>query len=79
MLLDGKILDGKTGNLAMLGHTGDAQSKIPCLCGKRGCIDTVVGEVAWNREFRKISKLPGAGDSFYNSIGTNEVKRFYPL
>jgi glucokinase len=68
ILTDGRILEGQTGNLAKLGHFPDTKSKVPCLCGKKGCIDTVTGEVAWIRDFRRISKLPGSQDSFYDAM-----------
>jgi len=66
--VDGKILQGKTGNLALLGHLPCTENEIPCLCGKRGCIDTLVGEAAWQRNYRRISKLPKASDSFCDAI-----------
>ncbi len=57
---DGNILAGKTGNFAILWHLPHSESEMPCLCGKKGCIETLVVEVAWKLGFLKISKLPEA-------------------
>ena len=53
-LLDRQILYGKTGNLGGLGHLNLPGGDIPCVCGKTGCLETVVGRLAWERGYKRL-------------------------
>ena len=60
--------DEETDSLSELGHIAVTGNTLPCICGKKGCLETLVGEAAWSREFRKISKLPNAEKDFRKSV-----------
>ncbi|NOY74980.1 MAG: ROK family transcriptional regulator [Kiritimatiellaeota bacterium] len=51
--IDGQILHGKSGNIGELGHLKLRDGAIPCACGGVGCVETVVGGLAWSRKYRK--------------------------
>jgi len=51
--IDGQILHGKSGNIGELGHLKLRDCAIPCACGGVGCIETMVGGLAWRRAYNK--------------------------
>ncbi|MCK5843568.1 MAG: ROK family transcriptional regulator [Victivallales bacterium] len=59
--IDGQILHGKSGNIGELGHLKLQEGSIPCACGGVGCIETVVGGLAWQRAYNKATRGNRAG------------------
>ncbi len=55
-LLDGAILYEKSGKLSELGHLKILGGDIPCVCGGTGCVETVVGRLAWEREYGRLRR-----------------------
>jgi glucokinase len=73
LLIDETILHGKTGNIGELGHLPVAGNDIPCKCGRVGCLETLVGGVAWgNMWARETKKSP---ESFARSINSSKHAR----
>jgi len=59
VLIDGQILYGKSGNIGELGHLKHPDSTIPCACGRVGCMETLVGWLAWKNRFKRIARETG--------------------
>ena len=73
--IDGNILHGRSGNLGEFGHLTNFGGKIACVCGKTGCIETEIGEIAWSEKYttllRSLSKSKNHNpfpDSFHSAI-----------
>jgi glucokinase len=52
LVLGGRLIDGGTGNAGVIGHVGADPSGLPCVCGGRGCLETVASgpaTVEWAR------------------------------
>ncbi len=49
-VIDGKLLDGKSGFAGELGHTYAFDNEIICYCGKKGCLETEISGKALLRE-----------------------------
>jgi glucokinase len=41
LVLGGRLIDGGTGNAGVIGHVGADPSGPPCVCGGRGCLETL--------------------------------------
>lgn len=59
VLIDRQILYGKSGNIGELGHLRHPESSVPCACGRVGCMETLVGWLAWERMFKRLSRELG--------------------
>lgn len=53
-MVNGKILEGARNISSLFGHVVVEPDGPECICGKKGCLDTVVSEIAIEREARKI-------------------------
>lgn len=49
LIVDGKVLDGKSGIAGEWGHNVLESDGEPCYCGKRGCVETVLSGPALER------------------------------
>jgi len=54
--IDGNILHGRNGNIGELGHLACNNGQTACVCGKKGCIETEISDIAWGRKYEKIQK-----------------------
>jgi glucokinase len=55
-IVDGKILDGSTGNAGEIGHVVVKAKGPMCGCGRRGCLEAVASRSAIARRVRKAAK-----------------------
>ncbi len=53
IILDGRVLQGRHGNIGELGHIQIDRSGAPCHCGNRGCLETVASSQAIRDEVSK--------------------------
>jgi len=68
IVLDGRVLQGRHGNIGELGHIQiDPQGK-PCHCGNRGCLETVASSQAIREE---VAKRIEAGEA--SSIDADQI------
>jgi len=58
LIVGGKVYDGRTGAAAEFGHTKYQMDGPFCHCGRRGCIESFVGDYALYRDARAILDLP---------------------
>lgn len=71
VFIDGQILHGKSGNIGELGHLKVEGGEIPCACGGVGCLETMVGGLAWRRKYKKIrGKIDGAPETFADALAS---------
>lgn len=87
--IDGNILHGNSGNIGEFGHLVNSSSKRACVCGKFGCIETEVGELAWKRKYDQLSDSERKYSSFIEAVNHNDkaaltiikdsIQYFYPI
>ncbi|KFA95963.1 sugar metabolism global transcriptional regulator Mlc [Vibrio sp. ER1A] len=53
IILDGRVLQGRHGNIGELGHIQIDRNGAPCHCGNRGCLETVASSQAIRDEVSK--------------------------
>ncbi|MCK5843633.1 MAG: ROK family protein [Victivallales bacterium] len=71
VFIDGQILHGKSGNIGELGHLKLEKGDIPCACGGVGCLETMVGGLAWQRKYNRIRrKIDGAPARFADALAS---------
>ena len=58
LIVGGKVYDGRTGAAAEFGHTKYQMDGPFCHCGRRGCIESFVGDYALYRDARAMLDLP---------------------
>lgn len=70
MVVDGKVLDGASGIAGEWGHNVLEPGGLPCYCGKRGCVETVLSGPALERwserrtgTFRLLKEIPPEGET----------------
>jgi glucokinase len=56
-IVDGKIIDGATGNAGEIGHIIVKANGPMCGCGRRGCLEAVASRSAIARRVRKAAKM----------------------
>jgi len=66
VLVDGQILYGNSGNIGELGHLNHPDSDIPCACGRVGCMETLVGWLAWERGYKRLRREDKSLPSTFN-------------
>jgi glucokinase len=65
LVLDGRLYVGSRGMSGVLGHTTVIPDGLPCLCGNRGCLETVASGTAIlraARTAREAGELTGSSD-----------------
>ena len=55
LVLDGRLYRGRGGNAGEIGHAPVEWEGLPCVCGRRGCLEAYVGGAAWTRRLRAIT------------------------
>lgn len=70
--IDGNILHGNSGNIGEFGHLVNSTSKKACVCGKFGCIETEVGELAWKRKYDQLASTDKKYPSFSEAVNHND-------
>jgi predicted NBD/HSP70 family sugar kinase len=58
LIVGGQVYDGRTGAAAEFGHTKYQMDGPFCHCGRRGCIESFVGDYALYRDARAMLDLP---------------------
>jgi len=53
LILDGRIVDGHTGNAGEIGHTMIKANGPTCPCGRRGCLEALTSRTAITRRIHK--------------------------
>jgi N-acetylglucosamine repressor len=72
LIVGGKVYDGRTGAAAEFGHTKYQMDGPFCHCGRRGCIESFVGDYALYRDARAMLDLPNT-DALHPSEAQMQV------
>ncbi|HHX77370.1 MAG TPA: ROK family protein, partial [Firmicutes bacterium] len=70
IMVNGKILKGARNISSLIGHVVVEPEGPECICGKKGCLDAVVSEIAIEREARHIIGTKEGGFLAYNQDRT---------
>ena len=62
IVLDGRLLEGRTGNAGHIGHVMVVPSGRPCLCGSRGCLEAETSGTRHRGDDGTAGRRGGAGD-----------------
>lgn len=60
IILDGNLIYSNFGTIGNFGHMISGEGNNACICGKTGCLETEFGDLAWDRQYAKIT----SGDFF---------------
>jgi N-acetylglucosamine repressor len=69
IIMNGSLYEGEKGNSGFLGHMTVNMNGAPCVCGNKGCLEAVAGELAMAR---KYSKLTGQEKKSSSEIAASE-------
>jgi len=72
LIVGGQVYDGRTGAAAEFGHTKYQMDGPFCHCGRRGCIESFVGDYALYRDARAMLDLPNT-DALHPSDAQMQV------
>ena len=73
VVVDGKVVEGYNGSAGELGHTTVQLNGKSCVCGKKGCLETLASEKAIESEyFEQTGKTKDVTD-IYNQYGTDQI------
>ncbi|WP_327419449.1 ROK family protein [Streptomyces sp. NBC_01233] len=70
LILNNQLHPGPTGNAGHIGHISVAFDGEPCVCGSRGCVESVASGTAIARWARDQGWTPAAGASSGNGTGS---------
>jgi N-acetylglucosamine repressor len=54
IIMNGSLFEGETGNSGFLGHMTVDVNGAPCICGSKGCLEAVAGELAMARKYIQL-------------------------
>jgi N-acetylglucosamine repressor len=55
IIMNGSLYEGEKGNSGFLGHMTVDMNGTPCVCGNKGCLEAVAGELAMARKYSKLT------------------------
>jgi predicted NBD/HSP70 family sugar kinase len=61
IVVDGVVLRGAVGGAGEIGHTPVLENGPLCMCGNRGCLESIIGEAALVRTARERGAIPKSG------------------
>ncbi|WP_404962812.1 ROK family protein [Streptomyces sp. 147326] len=70
LILNNQLHPGPTGNAGHIGHISVAFDGEPCVCGSRGCVESIASGTAIARWARDQGWTPAAGASSGNGTGS---------
>nr|MDT0519544.1 ROK family protein [Streptomyces sp. DSM 41633] len=70
LILNNQLHPGPTGNAGHIGHISVAFDGEPCVCGSRGCVESIASGTAIARWARDQGWTPAAGASSGNGAGS---------
>jgi predicted NBD/HSP70 family sugar kinase len=73
VVVNGRVVDGYNGMAGELGHTVVELNGRPCICGKRGCLETVASEKAVEDIYFEKTKVKKDITSIYAEYGKSEA------